>query len=322
MKLIVSAAVAERFGDRLRAVAPAATLVTLSPDGAFSAEVTDAETVYISVDGYVNGSAGRVFADLDRLRGLRWMHTFSIGLDFPGYRAVVERGITLTNGAGTQSIPIAQHVLLMMLHHARGMRAWEEAQARREWRLTPSDELTGKTVALLGLGGIGREVARLAKALRMHVVGLRRRPEPVEHVDELLPPGAVGELCARADFLVLCAPLTRATRGIVGAAELARMKRTAYLINVARGPLVDEAALVACLRERRIAGAALDVFDTEPLPPDHPLWTLPNVVITPHCAPASPLHLVRGTELFVENLGRYVSGRPLLNVVDPVDVGG
>ena len=218
-------------------------------------------------------------------------------------------------------MPIAQYVLLMMLHHVKGMTAWERAQARREWVRSPSDELTGKTVALLGVGGIGAEVARLAKALGMRVVGLRRRPEPVEHVDELLPPGKEDELCAQADFLVICAPLTHATKGIIGAAELARMKPTAYLINVARGPIVQERALIEALRAGRIAGAALDVFEIEPLPPDHELWALPNVVITPHCAPASPMHIVRGTELFIENLRRYTAGRPLLNVVDPAEVG-
>jgi phosphoglycerate dehydrogenase-like enzyme len=237
------------------------------------------------------------------------------------YRPIVERGITFTNGAGSQSIPIAQYILLMMLHHAKRMDLWERSQARRAWEHAPCDELTGKTVALFGLGGIGQEVARLAKAFRMNVIGLRRRPDPVEHVDELLPPDAAGDLCARADFLVICAPLTRATRGAIGAAELARLRPSAYLINVARGPIVDEDALLHVLQARRIAGAALDVFSVEPLPQDHPFWTLPNVVITPHTSPSSPLHIHRGTELFLDNLRRYARGEPLLNLVDPADAG-
>ena len=321
MKVIVSSTVAERFGASLREAAPEAAIVTLDADGSWNGDPTDAEVGYVSVDSFVNGSIMALVRDLPRLTALRWVHTFSIGVDHPAYARIVERGITLTNGAGTQSMPIAQYVFLMMLHHVKGMAAWEQAQARREWARSPSDELTGKTVALLGLGGIGAEVARLAQAFRMRVVGLRRRQDPVEHVDELLPPEAVGELCARGDFLVICAPLTRQTRGIIGAAELARMKPSAYLINVARGPIVDERALVEALRERRIAGAALDVFEVEPLPPDHELWTLPNVVITPHCSPASPMHIVRGTELFITNLRRYTSGEPLLNVVDPDEVG-
>lgn len=321
MDVIVSAAVADRFGERIRAAAPGATLVTLGADGSWSGDPAGAEVGYVSVDMFVNGSVRTLVRDLPRLACLRWVHTFSIGVDDPAYQAVIDRGITLTNGAGTQAMPIAQHVLLMMLHHVKGMANWEEAQRRHEWRRSPSDELTGKTVALLGVGGIGTEVARQARALRMRVVGLRRRQEPAEYVDELLPPGEEGELCARADFLVICAPLTRQTKGIIGAAELARMKPAAYLINVARGPIVDERALIAALRERRIAGAALDVFEVEPLPPDSELWDLPNVVITPHCSPASPMHIVRGTELFVEQLERYVAGTPLINVVDAADVG-
>jgi phosphoglycerate dehydrogenase-like enzyme len=320
LKLIVTATVAAQFGDLIRDADPGAEVVTISPGG-WSGGPAGAEAAYVSVDSLIDGSVQLLIEELPRLSRLRWVHTFSIGVDDPSFRLIVDRGITLTNGAGTQSMPMAQYVLLMMLHHVKGMASWERNQAQRQWARSPSDELTGKTVALLGLGGIGAEVARLAKALQMRVVGLRRRPDPVDNVDELLPADAVGELCARADFLVVCAPLTTATKGIIGAAELARMKPTAYLINVARGPLIVESALVETLRGRRIAGAALDVFDVEPLPPDHELWSLPNVVITPHTSPASPMHLVRGTHLFVENLRRCVDGKPLLNIVDPADVG-
>lgn len=319
MKLITTATVAERFGDQLRAAAPGAEIAALAPTG-WQDNPAGAELAYVSVDSLVDGSVRLLVEALPRL-SLRWVHTFSIGLDDPAYRRIVERGILLTNGAGTQSQPIAQHVLLMMLHHVKGMAHWERNKTLHRWERTPSDELTGKTVCLLGLGGIGAAVARAAKAFEMHVIGLRRRPDPVSHVDEILPAHAVGDLCARADFLVICAPLTRQTKGIIGPGELARMKPSAYLINVARGPLIQEPALIAALREGRIAGAALDVFDQEPLPPDHPLWDLPNVVITPHQAPSSPLHLVRGTELFIENLRRYTRGEPLLNIVDPEEVG-
>jgi phosphoglycerate dehydrogenase-like enzyme len=320
VKVIVSAIVAERWAAALRDAAPDAEIVIMAPSG-WRGDPAGAEAAYISVDCYIDGSVGLLIRALGELSTLRWVHTFSIGVDDPAYGLIVERGITFTNGAGSQSMPIAQYVLLMMLHHVKRMGEWERNQAARRWARTDSDELTGKTVALLGLGGIGQEVARLAKALRMRVVGLRRRPEPVENVDLLLTPDRVGDLCAAADFLVICAPLTRATRGIVGPAELARMRPTAVLINVARGPLVQEPALIDTLREGRIAGAALDVFEQEPLPPDHVLWSLPNVMITPHCSPSSPMHLVRGTELFLEQLRRYVAGKPLLNVVDPEDVG-
>lgn len=300
---------------------PDLKLVTIDTQHAWHGDPADAVAAYLSFDMYPSRTVATVLDEVNRMPNLRWIHTYSIGVDHPMYRPIVERGITFTNGAGSQSIPIAQHILLMMLHQAKRMDIWEAARAERAWRHAPSEELTGKTVALYGLGGIGSEVARLAKALRMRVVGLRRRPEPVEHVDELLPPEAVGRLCAEADYLVICAPLTTATRGAIGAAELAMMKPSAYLINVARGPIVDEAELVSALREGRIAGAALDVFEVEPLPSDHALWSLPNVVITPHTAPASPFHIQRGTELFIENLRRFGAGQALLNVVDPADVG-
>lgn len=321
MKLIISARIAAEYRAELTAAAPDLELVTVDEGFTWSGDPVQADAAYLSFDMYPSRIVSAVLAELPRLVKLRWVHTYSIGVDHPMYRPIVERGIFLTNGAGSQSIPIAQHTMLMMLHQAKRMDLWERAQAAREWRSAPSDEVTDKTVALFGLGGIGAEVARLAKAFRMRVVGLRRRQEPVEFVDLLLPPGAAGELCAQADFLVICAPLTRSTRGAIGATELGRMKPTAYLINVARGPIVDERALIAALRDGQIAGAALDVFEVEPLPPEHELWTLPNVVITPHTAPASPWHIKRGTDLFVQNLRRYVAGEPLVNVVDPDDAG-
>jgi phosphoglycerate dehydrogenase-like enzyme len=319
VKLIVTAGVAERFGEKIRDAAPGAEIAAMSPAG-WQGDPDGAELAYISVDSLVDGSIRLLVEALPKL-SLKWVHTFSIGLDDPAYRRIVDQGIPLTNGVGTQSQPIAQHVLLMMLHHVKGMANWERNKPLHRWERTPSDELTGKTVCLLGLGGIGAEVAKIAKVLGMRVIGLRRSPDPVPNVDEILPQDAVGELCARADFLVICAPLTRQTKGMVGPDELARMKPSAYIINVARGPLIQEPALIAVLTEGRIAGAALDVFDQEPLPADHPLWDLPNVVITPHQAPSSPMHLVRGTELFIENLRRYIRGEPLMNVVNPDDVG-
>jgi phosphoglycerate dehydrogenase-like enzyme len=321
MKLILTPHIADLYATELQRAAPGAVIVTIDQSLAWRGDPGDADAAYLSFDMYPSGIVGRVIDALPALPALRWIHTYSVGVDHPMYRPIVERGITFTNGAGSQSIPIAQYILLMMLHHAKRMDLWERSQARRAWEHAPCEELTSKTVALYGLGGIGQEVARLAKAFRMNVVGLRRRPDPMENVDDVLPAGAEGELCARADFLVICAPLTHATRGAIGAAELARLKPSAYLINVARGPIVDEAALVRALQEGRIAGAALDVFSVEPLPLEHPFWTLPNVVITPHTAPSSPLHIHRGTELFLDNLRRYVRSEPLLNVVDTDDVG-
>lgn len=322
MRVIVTEGVAAQFGDELRTAAPGADFILLRNDGAWEGDAATAEAAYLSVDSLVSGSAEVFERDFAKFAALRWVHTFSIGLDWPIFRTVFEAGVTLTNGAGTQSQPIAQYVILMMLYHAKGMANWLANQQEHRWQRFASQELTGKTVALYGVGGIGSEVAKICKAMGMEVVGLRRRQEPVPFVDELLPPEKVNELCARADYLVICAPYTAATRGVIGREQFALMKPTAVLINVARGPLVEEGALVGALRDNRIAGAALDVFDQEPLPADHPLWDLPNVVISPHMSPSSPLHIVRGTRLFIENLRRYVVGEALLNrITNPEDVG-
>jgi phosphoglycerate dehydrogenase-like enzyme len=163
------------------------------------------------------------------------------------------------------------------------------------------------------VGHIGGEVARLAKACGMRTIGCRRSPRRPRHVDELVPPERLHGLLARSDFVVLALPLSAQTDGLIGARELAAMRSDAWLINVSRGQVIDEGALVRALQARSIAGACLDVFHQEPLPEDHALWSLPNVVITPHNSGFSPLNMERATDIYVENLSRFVAGRPLRN---------
>ena len=190
------------------------------------------------------------------------------------------------------------------------------AQARREWTPHAGVELTGLTLGLIGLGSIGAEIARLAKAFRMRVLGIRRTPRATPDVDEVLPPDGVRTLCAQADFVVLAAALTDGNRGMLGEPELRAMRPTAWLINVARGALVQEDVLVRALSERWFAGACLDVFEREPLPPESPLWGLPNVVVTPHnSVGASRLVLERADDQFLANLARFGSKQDLLNQV-------
>jgi phosphoglycerate dehydrogenase-like enzyme len=173
-------------------------------------------------------------------------------------------------------------------------------------------------VLVLGLGGIGREAARLADALGMHVIGVRRNPgEPVPGVAELHPTASLPDLVPRVDAMVITVPLTDETAGLVDASLLGRLKPGAFLVNVGRGAVVDEAALVEALRNGRVGGAALDVFATEPLPPDSPLWTLPNVLISPHSAALSPREDERIVDLFIENLRRLLAGEPILNRITP-----
>jgi phosphoglycerate dehydrogenase-like enzyme len=194
-------------------------------------------------------------------------------------------------------------------------------QAARTWmgvpHEPPANPVTGKTVGIVGTGAIGREVAWRCQALGLRVLGLRRSPQPEPGFQEVVGPGELPSLLGASDFLVLAAPLTPETRGLLGEAELRMMKPSAYLINVARGALVVEDDLVRALREGWIAGACLDVFEREPLPPDNPLWGLENVMITPHYSYSSPDGIDRAVEEFEGNLARYQRGEPLANQYDP-----
>jgi phosphoglycerate dehydrogenase-like enzyme len=310
----VSALVAEQYGARIRAVAPGIQLVSPREDG-WPEPAQTAEVAYFSADFWTSEAGRRAMPQLFGFPRLRWFHSFSAGVDHPAFRALLERGVLLTNSAGASAVPIAQYVLAMMLRVVKRSDAWAESQRERRWQPIETDELTGKTAGIVGVGHIGGEVARLAKAFRMQVIGCRRRQRRPRHVDQVVPPERLAELLARSDFVVLAVPLTAKTDVLIGEAELRAMPGHAWLINVSRGRVVDEAALVRALRERWIAGVCLDVFQQEPLPAESPLWSLPNAIITPHNSGWSPLNLSRGTDTFADNLGRFLAGRPLRNRV-------
>jgi phosphoglycerate dehydrogenase-like enzyme len=211
---------------------------------------------------------------------------------------------------------MAEYVVGWCLWVTQRMAAYRVAQVRREWvqHVTVPERLAGKTLAIVGLGDIGRVVARAARGLGMRVVGVTRSGRPVAGVDRVLPRRALRGALGDADFVVLVVPLNDDTRGMIGAPELAAMRPTAWLLNIARGPIVDEPALLRALERRTIAGAILDVFAAEPLPATHPLWRLDNVVVTPHVAgPNVPEEIAH---VFNDNLARYLAGRPLRHVVD------
>jgi phosphoglycerate dehydrogenase-like enzyme len=265
-------------------------------------------------------------ADLLRAgAGLRWVHSGAAGVGTALTPDMLERDILFTNSAGIHGPPVAETVLAYVLHFARGLDHALTAQRTGSWEAglgaedSPVRELGHSTVGVVGVGGIGREVARRALALGARVVGTRRRPAPVEGVDgiELLTgPGSLRRLLETSDYVVLTLPETPGTRGMIGAEEIAAMRRSAVLVNVARGGLVDEDALLAALSAGRLRGAALDVFSAEPLPADHPLREAPNLLITPHTSAYSHHFWDREEALIVENIRRYVDGAALLNVVD------
>jgi phosphoglycerate dehydrogenase-like enzyme len=253
---------------------------------------------------------------------LKWVQAWSAGTDGIRPSGVFEAGIPVTNLAGVHAVPIAEHVLMIMLMLARDSKAFEQGARGRRWLSSDSvTELYENTVGVVGLGSIGSRVARVCRGLDMRVIATRRtataRQHDVQGVDVLLNPSELHALLEQSDFVVLSCPLTPETRGLIGERELRTMKKTSYLINIARGEVVDETALKRALKEGWIAGAGLDVFQNEPLEQDSELWDMPNVVMTPHVAGTSSREEARSATILEENLARFVAGEPLRNLVDP-----
>lgn len=257
---------------------------------------------------------------LQRAPALRWIHIVAAGVErWTGAGLLEREGLTFTSGQGPTAQPIAEYILMAMLMLAKNAPRYVRQQDERRWQGHRGAEVCGKTLGIVGLGTIGGETARLAKAIGCRVVAVRRSVEQAQEnadgVNLLLPARELPRLLAESDFVALCAPATAETRHLIGAEALRQMKPTAHLINISRGSLIDEAALVAALKAGEIAGAALDVFEPEPLPQDSELWSLPQVLITPHVSNASEHFASRASELFIDNLGCYLRGEPLRNVV-------
>jgi phosphoglycerate dehydrogenase-like enzyme len=252
---------------------------------------------------------------LPELPNLRWIHTASAGVDHIVGPGVRDAGIAVSNSAGIFDRPIAEYVLGLVFIHAKSFARTIEAQRERRWAYRATTDVSGRTMAVVGLGRIGRVVAELAQAVGINVIGVRSSGAGVSNV-EVVPADRLGEALGAADYVVVTAALTPATRGLIGRSAIEAMKPSAYLINVARGAIVDTDALVEALSRGRIAGAALDVFVDEPLPASSPLWTTPGLLISPHMAGDTHGWDVRVAELFAANVDRYLAGEPLINEVD------
>lgn len=311
--LLVSDVVADRFAAQLDASAPDMPHVVLRAAGV-DGDPAQVEAAFFSGDLYPERVRDFALA-LAKATRLRWLHTMSAGVDHPWFRAMIERGVVVTTSPGAAARPIAQTVLAYVLALSRDLRRFDDAQRRRAWEPHAVEDLAEQTLGVVGLGPIGLHVARLAAAFEMRVIGMRRAPRGDEPC-ETWPLARLDELLACADWLVLALPLTERTRHLVDARALARMKPGARLVNVGRGALVDEAALGEALAAGRLAGAALDVFETEPLPSESALWSMPNVIVTPHCSGQNPGNAVRAAEIFVDNLARFARGAPLLHVAE------
>ena len=324
---ILSARYRSRDLERIRAAAPGARIVTVSVEGLADGPLDDVE---VMLRGWLRADAfDRLLVRAPRLT---WVHSATSGVERALTPVALERGLVVTNARGVFSRPIAEYVLMMILAVSRRLPQLLELQRERTWQPLEGAELRDVTVGIVGLGSIGRAVGALATAFGCRVVAVRRRgeagssssgrddeKEPFGEVvlDRVGGPEMLPELLAESDFIVLAAPLTSETEQMINAQTLAMVKPGAWLINVARGRLIDERALIRALREGELGGAVLDTFRDEPLPATSPFYDLPNVIVTPHTAWSSGRVLDRSVELFCENLRRFAKGDPLLNVVDP-----
>lgn len=245
---------------------------------------------------------------------LRWLQAMGAGVDW-ALGGALPSAVAVTRAPGVFGPWMREYVLGWCLWVTQRMEAYRTAQRRREWlgSVIPG-RLRGKTMTIVGFGDVGRAIAQGARGLGMRVLGVSRSGRPSRDADRVYRLGALDTAIAAADFVVLATPLTRETQALIGTRAFAAMRRDAWLLNVARGPVVDEAALIAALTARRIGGAILDVFAEEPLPPGHALWSLDNVVVTPHVSgPSTPDEIA---PIFNENLARYLGGKPLRHIVD------
>ena len=256
---------------------------------------------------------------LSRTPRLKWVQTMSAGVDRFTTSDIWNSPVLLTGVSGIHVIPIGEFVLEFMLMFAKQAPFLFKMQQKHEWARFMPGVLRGKTAGIVGLGNIGREVARLCKAFGMRVIATRRSAKQsarARYVDKLLPAKQLTQLLNESDYVVIATPLTKETTGLISTEELKAMKPTAYIINIGRGGIIDEEALIQALDEKQIAGAGLDVTATEPLPPDSRLWDYENVILTPHVSGGMEDYVKRATDLFCKNLERYLGNKRLLNVID------
>jgi len=278
----------------------------------------DAEVLLVESSGRKRYGDELPFEAFRRLvtPSLRWLQSCSSGVGHILELDLVQDSVAITNASGVHARALAESVMGAILFHAKRLRERFENQRARSWAELHCTELGGKTLCVLGTGSIGTQTARLARAFDMETLGIRRTPRPAEHFGSVYGRDALEAVLGRADYVVVACPLTEQTRGMIGKTQLAAMQPHAYFINVARGAVADEDALVHALESGHLGGAFLDAFAVEPLPPEHALWSAPGVTVTPHDSHSSPLIGDNIVELFCENLRRYLAGQPLRNLVD------
>lgn len=309
LRIMMKSGLPDPFGERLMKISP---LIRLEENE--------------QAIGEVNAWFGNINAkQFKSASSLRWIHSTSAGVENYLFPELVQSDVMLTNAKGCFAPCIAEHTFGLLFGLTRNIGGQIRNMSQGKWQGVPMDsvfEMKGLTMGIVGLGGIGSQVARRARAMDMHVIAVDIMPKYKEQIGDicdevrLVQDNGLAWLLPRSDVILISAPHTKVSEGMIGAEQFGMMKKSAYFINVCRGKLVKTTALLNALKSGQIAGAGLDVTDPEPLPPDHELWTLPNVIITPHISARSPHNLVRLSEVFVENVKRYVNGYPLLNMVD------
>jgi phosphoglycerate dehydrogenase-like enzyme len=306
---------ASRFLTLLKTLSPEVKIVTGNTPDAFSQEAR-AEARVVLFNGSLGPILQKIYPDLRRVE---WLHCLSAGLDAVLTPEMTQIPIPLTNSRGVFARSLSEFALAGMLYFAKNLNRMCKAQREGKWEQFDIEELHGKVLGIVGYGEIGRRTAERAKPFGMQVHVLRRHPklaagDPL--VDRVYGGDELDSLLAASDYLLVSAPLTAETRGMLGAAQLAQMKSSAVIINLGRGPVVVETALIDALRQKKIRGAVLDVFDKEPLPAGHPFYSLDNVLLSPHCADHTATWMEETMQLFIENLELFRAGKPLKNITD------
>ncbi|GLQ55185.1 D-2-hydroxyacid dehydrogenase [Devosia nitrariae] len=306
LTILVSSDVDATRQAELRSIAPGADIVVAATPADITTHADEADIIA----GFVPPET------LRKARLLKWVHSWAAGPDTQLYREFISHPAVLTSSAGNGAVPLAEHAMMLMLMLNRNALRWVDNQRARKWERFTHGELNGLTVGILGAGHSGSDLALKAKAFHMRVLGLRRSDRPAANFDRFYPREELHDFLAEADFVVVTAPLTPETRGMLDEAAFRAMKPSAYFICFSRGGIADDDALLRALGEGWIAGAGIDAHGIEPLPPDSPFWDAPNTIVTPHNGATSRQTRQRGYDIFADNLRRYLAGEPLVNVVD------
>jgi phosphoglycerate dehydrogenase-like enzyme len=315
LKILVCTQYDPTIMERIRKRFPGVTVNVVKEDGQLLMALPESDVLYLQkeIPLKISEKMGPLIAASKRLKWIQWGYT---GLDRLRPFESLWKQLLITNSKGIMAETIADYVILVIqLLHRQFLRVMKN-QMNKVWERWPFDNPRGKTLGIVGLGSIGREVARKAKFFRMKVIGLVKRPISLDNVDSIFVQTELRGFLGKSDIVVLCAPLTPETKGLVGEETLRWMKPKSYLVNVARGKIVDEEALVKAIKSGHLAGAALDAFAQEPLSPESELWSLDNVIITPHLAGLFRDYPERVLDLFCENLERFLEGKDLINVLE------